>query len=145
MLLFVAAPCWALLDARGDGKAVLVQSRGEAQDAVVNAVGGVVSLIQFLRANLAQSRTELPTYKVVLYPEKLLIEWEHDMLCVVDTGHVGSVCEVMLGVCVFCCSCQLFMSLSKCGPWPCWFMPIWPKLTVGARSFTNCSFAWVQC
>ena len=115
MLLFVAAPCWALLDARGDGKTAFVQSKGEAQDAV-DAVGGVVSLIQFLRANLAQGRTELPTYNVVLYPEKLLIEWEHDMLCVVDTGHVGSVCEVMLGVGVFCCSCQLFMSLSNCGP-----------------------------
>ena len=53
VLLFVAAPCWVLLDARGDGEAALVQS------SPVNAVGGVVSLIQSLRANLALETTEL--------------------------------------------------------------------------------------
>ena len=66
MLLFVAAPRWVLLDAREDGKAALVQSspgskpkvslefRSEAWEAVANAVGGAVSLIQCLCADVAK-------------------------------------------------------------------------------------------
>ena len=55
---------------------------------------------------------EVPTYTVVPYPEQLVIKREHDMLCVVDTGHVGDVCDVMWDL-MFSVACVGFSRLCR--------------------------------